>query len=113
MNPNEERNWAMFAHLAALSGYVIPLGSIIGPLVVWLMKRDESTMVDMHGKQSLNFQISLLLWFLVCIPLAFIIIGIFLAIALGIMGLVCVIINAIKASKGEPTSYPLTINFVK
>ncbi|MFV1964993.1 MAG: DUF4870 domain-containing protein, partial [Pirellulaceae bacterium] len=60
---SDERQWAMFAHLAALSGYIgIPFGNIIGPLIVWMIKKDESSFVDDQGKESLNFQISMLIW---------------------------------------------------
>ncbi len=114
MNPSEEKNWAMFAHLAALAGYIgIPFGSVLGPLVVWLMMRDESAVVDDHGKRSLNFQISMTLWILCCIPLCFVFVGFILIPILAIMDLIYVILNGIKASKGESISYPLTIAFIQ
>ena len=109
----DERTMAMFCHLSSFAGYVVPFGNIIGPLVVWLIKREESDFVDSHGRQVLNFQLSLLIWFLVCIPLAFVIIGIFLAIGLGILSLVCTIVGAFKANDGKYYRYPLTIPFLK
>jgi len=114
MNPNEEQNWAMFAHLAALALYIgIPFGNVLGPLVVWLVKRDESAIVDDHGKRSLNFQISMTLWMLCCVPLCLVFVGFILIPILAIVGLIYVILNGINASKGLPISYPLTINFIK
>jgi hypothetical protein len=59
---SEERNWAMTCHLASFAGYVLPLGNIIGPLVAWLMKRDEFPLVDDQGKEALNFQISMTIY---------------------------------------------------
>ena len=53
----DEKTWAMLCHLSAVAGFVIPFGSILGPLVVWLIKKDEMPIVDLHGKKSLNFQI--------------------------------------------------------
>ncbi len=69
--------------------------------------------MDDNGKQSINFQLSMLLYFIICIPLMFIIVGILIAVALGILELVCVIIASIKAGKGEDYRYPLTIPFIQ
>lgn len=108
-----ERNWAMFCHLSTFSGIIIPFGGIIGPLICWSSKKHESKFVDDNGKQSLNFQLSILLYIIICIPLMFIVVGILLAVALGILELVCVIIASIKAGKGEDYRYPLTIPFIQ
>ena len=64
-NDKEERNWAMACHLSALAGYVIPFGNIAGPLLVWLLKKDEYSLVNEQGKESLNFQLSLLIYMLI------------------------------------------------
>ncbi len=92
---------------------MIPFGNIIGPLVVWLIKRAEIPAVDAHGKEALNFQISVAIYAIVCLLLMFVVIGIFLLMALGIAALILVIIAAIKASSGELYRYPLTIRFIK
>jgi len=105
--------WAMFCHLAALAGYIIPFGNILGPLVVWLIKKDEIPAVDKNGKESLNFQITLAIASIVCVPLMFIIIGFFLLFAVGIYGLIMVIIASIKTNKGEDYRYPISIRFIK
>ena len=113
MEQQEERNWGMFCHLAALAGFIIPLGNIIGPLVIWLMKKDESQFVDDQGKESVNFQISFIIYALVAALLVIVVIGIVLLIALGVGMLVLVIVAGIKASNGEKYRYPMSIRFIK
>ena len=108
-----ERNWAMFCHLSSFASLVIPFGGIIGPLICWSSKKHESSFVDQNGKASLNFQLSIMLYIIVCIPLMFIIIGFVLLGALLILELVCVIIASIKAGRGEDYTYPLTIPFIQ
>jgi len=54
----DDRTWAMLCHLSGLAGYVVPFGNIFGPLIIWLIKRDQSWFVDDQGKEALNFQIS-------------------------------------------------------
>jgi uncharacterized Tic20 family protein len=107
---SDERLWGMLCHLSSLSGGVIPFGNIVGPLIVWLVKKDEYAFVDDQGKESLNFQISMMIYTIV---LALTIIGIPVAIAAMIFGLVMTVIAAIKANGGEYYRYPLTIRFVK
>lgn len=107
------RTWEVLCHVSALAGYIIPFGNIIGPLVVWLMKKAESAEVDYHGKEALNFQISVAIYAIVGLLLVLVVIGIPLLIALGIANLVFMIIAAIKASNGERYRYPCTIRFVK
>ena len=113
MDPSQERNWAMLAHLSALAGFIIPLGNIIGPLVIWLIKKDESEFVSDQGKEALNFQISVTIYMIVSAILIVIVIGIFLLIAIGIFMLVMIIIAAVKASSGEKYRYPFTIRLIK
>lgn len=108
-----ERNWAMFCHLASLSGFFFPFGGIIGPLVCWLSKRDESVWVYVNGRNSLNFQISMLLYMVLAFPLIFIIIGIPIMAALATLKIICVIIASIRASRGESFRYPLVIPFIQ
>ena len=110
----QSRTWGMACHLAALSGYVgIPFGHIVGPLVIWLIKKDEYPYVDEQGKKALNFQISWTIWAIFCAILILIFIGFILLFALVIAGFVLTIIAAIKANNGEPFEYPLTIKFIK
>ena len=106
--------WGMLCHLAALAGFIgIPFGNVIGPLVIWLIKKDEFAFVDDNGKESLNFQISVTICALVAAILIVVVIGIFLLIALAVADLVFIIMAAVKASKGETYRYPLSIKFLK
>lgn len=108
-----EKNYAMLCHLVAFSGFIIPFGSIIGPLVMWLIKKEESEFINYHGKESLNFQISIAIYAIISGILALVLIGILFLIALGIIWIVFVIIASVKTSEGEEYRYPLTIRFVK
>jgi uncharacterized Tic20 family protein len=109
----QERNWGMACHLAALSGFVFPFGHIIGPLVVWLIKKDESEFVDDQGKESLNFQISVTIYLVIAAILILVIIGIFLMAAIGVFVLVMIIVAGVKASSGEKFRYPLTLRLIQ
>jgi hypothetical protein len=112
--PNQDdRTWGMICHLAALAGYVVPFGNVIGPLVVWQIKKDNSEFVDHHGKEALNFQITVTIAMFVSVVLILVVIGIFLLIAIPIIALVLVIIAAVKAANGEPYRYPMTIRLIK
>ena len=113
MDEKDARTWAMLSHLGALAGYIIPFGNIIAPLVIWLIKKDESPLVDDQGKESLNFQISITIYVIVALILTAIIIGFVLLPAVVIFDLVMVIIAAIKANDGEKYRYPLCIRFIK
>lgn len=103
----------MFCHLSAFAGYFFPFGGIIGPLICWISRKDESEWVNLNGKASLNFQISMLLYSVLLIPLCFIIVGIPLLIALGILEVVCIIVASIRAAKGEVFKYPISIPFIQ
>ena len=113
--PSEnERTWGMLAHLSALAGLVLPLiGIVLGPLLVWLARRDESEFVAAHAKEALNFNISVLIGALACMLLMLVFIGFLLGTALFIAWLVMTLIAAIKASEGHPYRYPFALRFVK
>ena len=103
----DARMWAMFCHLAGLAGMVIPgIGCVIGPLVLWLIKKEEFPFVDEQGKEALNFQITMLIYGVVAGLLCFVCIGLLLAPALAIADLVLLIIAAIKANDGYHYRYP-------
>lgn len=108
-----ERDWAMFCHLSAFAGYIFPLGGIIGPMVCWISRKQESEWVDVNGKASLNFQLSLLMYMVLTIPLCFILIGIPIILFLIVLKLVCVIVASIRAAKGEVFKYPISIPFLQ
>jgi len=110
----EEQNWAMICHLAALAGFLIPFGNIAGPLIVWLIKRGEMPMVDIHGKEAVNFQITVTIAMLICIVLMFVLIGFLLAPIVGLAALVLTVMAAVKVSNGDYAyRYPLTIRLLK
>ncbi len=109
-----ERQWGMFTHLAALAGLVgIPFGNIIGPLIIYMIKKDEFEFVSEQGKNVLNFQISWSIIFIISAILMIVVVGIFLLIGFGIAWLVFVILGTIAANKGESYKYPLTYQFIK
>lgn len=108
-----DRTWAMICHLSALLGYCVPLGNIIGPLVVWLAKRDQSTFIDDQGKEALNFQITMSIAFLVAAILIVVVIGIFLMPIIALVNLILIIIASISAYKGESFRYPFCLRFVR
>ncbi|MFN2556566.1 MAG: DUF4870 domain-containing protein [Nitriliruptorales bacterium] len=110
--PNEVRNWALAAHLSAFAGAWMAL-AFLGPLVVWLMKRDDHPFIAMHAKEALNFNLSVLLYAVVGFLLVFVLVGFLLLPLIGLMWLVLTIIAAIRASNGEPYRYPLTIRLVR
>jgi uncharacterized protein len=108
-----ERNWAMLCHLSAFAGFFFPFGGIIGPLICWLSRKDDSDWVNINGRNSLNFQLSMLLYIVLAIPLCFILIGIPIIMLLGTLKVICIIIASVKASKGELFRYPLVIPFIQ
>jgi uncharacterized protein len=108
-----ERNWAMLCHLSAFSGFFFPFGGIIGPLICWLSRKDESEWVDENGKAAMNFNLSILLYSVLVAPLCLIIVGFVLIGFLVTLRVVCIIIASIKSSKGEKFRYPLAIPFIQ
>ena len=116
-NP-EARQWGMFAHLAALAGFIIPLGHVIGPLVVWLTKKDQMPFVNDQGKESLNFQITVSIAIIGAILIGVVTIciggiGFFLVPAIGIAGAVFAAIGAMEANKGVAYRYPVALRLIK
>ena len=108
-----ETMWAALCHISTFAGYYFPFANIIAPLVIWLTKKDDCPFVRDQGKEAINFQISVTLYSIVCIPLIFVCIGIVLLIALVIFDFVCTIIATINASDGVKYRYPLCIRFIK
>jgi uncharacterized Tic20 family protein len=112
--PEGDKQVAMLCHLLSFVGVIgIPAGNILGPLVLWLMKKDADTFVDATGKEVLNFQISATIYGIVCFLLVFAFIGVILLPILIITVIIYTIIGAIKASEGELYKYPFTIQFLK
>ncbi len=126
------RTWEVLCHAAALCGFIgIPLGNVFGPLIVWLMKRSESPEVEEHGKEALNFQISVSIYLfglgalalgtflftilpvvgLIGLPLIFLMAG--AAVVVAIANVVFIIIASVKASDGTPYRYPFNLRLIK
>ena len=107
------RTWCVACHLSALAGFVIPgFGHILGPLIVWLIKRGDAFEIEAHGKEALNFQISMLIYNLVAGVLCLVLIGFALLAVLHILNVVFVIIAGLRASEGQMYRYPLTIRLL-
>jgi uncharacterized Tic20 family protein len=109
----EDRQLLLFTHLSQLLTYVTGFGGFVVPLVIWLTQKDKIEQMDVQGKQILNFQLTMLLAALVSVPLMLILVGFVIAAAVGLLSLIFQIVNAIKANNGEPTHYPLSIEFFK
>lgn len=108
-----EKQWGLFTHIAALSLFIgIPLGNIIGPLIIYLIKKDEFEFVKDQGKEVLNFQITWTLILFVSAILIFVGIGIVMLIGFGIAWLILVITGAVKANEGVYYRYPMSIKFL-
>jgi uncharacterized protein len=109
-----DRTWGMLAHLAALGGLIVPVvGNVVGPLLVWHSKRDQSAFVGEHALESLNFNISVSIGALVCGVLTLVFIGFLLGIALFVGWLALTLIAAIRASEGASYRYPFSLRLVK
>ena len=109
----DDRTWGMVAHLSSFVGLLIPFGSIVAPLVIWLVKKDQSVFIAENAKEALNFNITVGIAALVCWILVFVLIGVLLGGVLAIYWLVMIILAAIKANEGSIYRYGLTIRFVK
>ena len=103
----------MFTHLSALFGYIIPFGSIIAPLVMWQLKKNEMPFVDDQGKEALNFQITMAIAAIICIVLMLVLIGFLLICIVGILDLIFIVIAAIAANNGQAYRYPVNLRLIK
>ena len=112
LSPDQERLWAMLAHLLSFVAAYIALG-FLAPLIVLLLFGSRSGYVRAHAVESLNFNLSWLLYAVVSVLLSFIGIGILLLIALGLAYLVLIVIASVRANAGEFFRYPLTIRFIR
>jgi len=118
MDEKEERKWAMACHLSALAGFLIPFGNVIGPLVVWICKKDISEFVDEHGKTSLNFQLTLSIFIFgslfISVLSGFLLMIVIPIIAiLSIYNLYMIITSGIKANNGDYVEIPMSARIIK
>ncbi len=113
IDDKDERMWGMFCHLSALSGFIIPLGNLIGPLIIYSMKKEEYAFVADQGKESLNFQISVMIYLIAGGLISIFFVGFFLIGALILVSLILTVVASVRANDGEYYSYPLTIKFIQ
>lgn len=105
---SEEKTMAILSHILA----IVPGIGIIGPLVIYLVKKNESSFVESHARESLNFQITVILAFIISAILVIILIGFVMLWLVGIVNIVLVIIATIRASEGRLYRYPMSIRLV-
>jgi len=107
------KQFLVLTHLSQLVTLVIGFGSLLLPLILWLTQKEKIYEMNEHGKRILNFQLSILVYSLICIPLILLLgLGLLGLLVLGIISFVFPIINAIKVSRGETPQYPLSLNFI-
>jgi uncharacterized Tic20 family protein len=109
----QEKTFGMLCHLLAAAGFVFPFGNILGPLVMWLVKKDEFPFVNSQGKESLNFQISVTIYAICAGALSIVGIGLVLLPVVAVFSLVMVILATIQANNGVGYTYPLCIRLIK
>ena len=107
------RQWAMFCHFSAFLGMVFPFGNLLGPLIIWQLKKDADPFIDAQGKEALNFQITVSLAAVACMFLMLLLIGFALIALVGVGALVLTIIAGIKANEGVAYRYPFTWRLIK
>jgi hypothetical protein len=108
-----EQQWIVFLHLSAFAGILLPsFGHILGPLVIWLIKKPESPAIDAAGRNVLNYQISWTIWMVAAFLTIWACVGAILFPAVVVAWLVFTIIGAVKASNGETYKFPLTIKML-
>ena len=111
---SDVRTWCVLCHASALLGLFLHfLGHLLGPLIVWLVKRGDSPQIDAHGKESLNFQLSMLIYDAIAVVLCFVLIGIPILILLWVLNTIFVIVASIQASDGKLYRYPLAMRLIK
>ncbi len=103
----DARMWAMLCHLLGL------FTSFVGPLIIWLLKKEEDPFIDNQGKEALNFQITLIIAWIASALLTFVCIGPFLGVAVSIVDIIFCIMACVKSNGGEEYRYPVSIRFIK
>jgi len=110
---SEEKTWAAGCHLSAFAGFCTGVGFVLGPLIVWLLKKDSSKFIDDQGKEAFNFQLTMFILVIVSCFLIIVLIGIPMLIVLAVLNLVFTIIAGVKASEGVNYRYPINFRLVK
>jgi len=104
---------AMFIQLSAFAGYIIPLGSIIVPLILWQVWREKDPYIDDMGCEAVNFQLSMLLYYIISLVLCVVLIGFVLIFATMIFHLTFIVIGSVQTARGTDYRYPMVIRFIK
>lgn len=105
--------WAMFCHLSGFLGFIFPLGNIIAPLIIWGLKRHEFPYLSEQGKEAINFQISITIYYIVAAVLVLLVIGLLLLAILTVFQIIAMIIASVESANGRPYKYPLSIRFLR
>ncbi|WP_226911413.1 DUF4870 domain-containing protein [Gallaecimonas mangrovi] len=108
----QTKNWAVACHAAALAGFLVPLGNILGPVVVWAINKDRAAYIDEQGREAVNFQITVTLGACVSLLLLMVVIGIPLLVLLSIFNVVMLIIGIVKTANGDAFRYPFSLRFL-
>ena len=103
----------MFLHFSVLLTYVVPILGLIAPIAIWQIKKNEMPIIEEHAKAVFNFLLSMLIYSIVCLGLAFLFIGFLIMPVLAVVGVAFPIIGGIKANNGELWRYPLMLNLIK
>lgn len=111
---SDDRKWGAIAHFAALIGLLLPLGLVLGPFLVWVLKKKDSEFVDEQGKEALNFQLSVLIAAFILLFLGAMIRPLLpLAFLIGIGGLIFAVVAGINVIKGNQSGYPWSLRIIK
>ena len=113
VNQQDSYNKAMWIHLSGFSGYLVPFGNVIAPAILWVLWKEEDAFIDDQGREAVNFQLSILVYFMISILLFIIFIGIILMIGVGVFHVAMTVIAAIRSSQGISFRYPIIIRFIK
>ena len=114
MGVRQERVWGSFCHLAAFAGLIIPFGGmVLGPLALWLLRKENSRLVDREGKKAMNFQLSMFVYLLMGLALTQFYLGYAVLALLVCLNVVCIVAASVKTNNGEDFQYPLVVRFIK
>ncbi|MFC6865486.1 DUF4870 domain-containing protein [Halomicroarcula sp. GCM10025817] len=109
---DDEQTWAVILHASAFTGLMVPFGNVLGPLLVWLIKKDESAFIDESGKAALNFQLTWTMLMLVALLTLLVGIGFLLVPVVAVAWIVIVVLATVRASDREVYDYPLTVDLI-
>ncbi|MEC7118370.1 MAG: DUF4870 domain-containing protein [Pseudomonadota bacterium] len=109
--PDQIRQWALILHLSQYAGLLVPFANLIAPVIIWQLKKNEMPELDQHGKNVVNWNLSLLIYAAISAVLMLILVGFLFLAILGILFLIFPLIASVKANEGTVWQYPLSIRF--